>query len=184
MPHVYDCQIIGGGPAGMSMLMALENEIAKACSRRKARLRGLQNNLIMLEADTQLGGQLGKYCINANTDAVEIVSGIGDNSAFSVIRDDYLDQIQAESALISLAKVNSLMLQPLADKVQQLLGERLQLNSAVATINKDDQGFHSYDHAGEFLASSHNLIIANGGFEPLLPELGPTKIKRWSPRNF
>ena len=177
MPQHYDCQIIGGGPAGMSLLIALENEIAKASSARKSKLKALQANLILLEADAQLGGQLGHYCINANTDAAEIVSGIGDNTAFSAIRDDYLNAIEPKSPLISLAKVNDLMLQPLADKVQKMLGERLQLNSTVAYINKDQQGFHSFNQAGQVLASSDNLIIASGGSEPLLAQLAPYKDK-------
>ncbi|MCJ8298611.1 MAG: NAD(P)/FAD-dependent oxidoreductase [Pseudomonadales bacterium] len=171
MPQIYDCQIIGGGPAGMSMMIALENEIAKASPDRKDRLKAL------LEADAQPGGQLGRYCINANTDAAEIVSGIGDNTAFSAIRDNYLNQIQLERPLISLARVNALMLQPLAKKIQQILGERLQLNSSVARINKDHQGFHSYDQSGQVLTSSRNLIIACGGSEPLLPELASYKAK-------
>jgi len=171
LKQIYDCQIIGGGPAGMSMLIALENEIAKASAARKVSLRELQKNIVMHEANAQPGGDLGRYCINANTDAIEIVSGIGDNTAFSDIRDDYLKHIQADMPLISLAKVNELMLQPLAEKVRQLLGERLHSNSAVAYINKDPQGFHSFNDAGELLSSSHNLIIACGGSEPLLPEL-------------
>jgi len=172
MPKMYDCQIIGSGPAGMCMLVALENEIAKASSaKNKAKLRALQKNLIMLEADTQPGGQLGRYCINANTDALEIVSGIADNTAFSAIRNDYLKHIKADQTLISLREVNDLVLEPLADKIQQLLGDRLLLNSGVALINKDEQGFHCIDQTGQLLASSRHLVIACGGSEPKLPQL-------------
>jgi len=172
MPKMYDCQIIGSGPAGMCMLVALENEIAKASSAKsKAKLRALQKNLIMLEADTQPGGQLGRYCINANTDALEIVSGIADNTAFSAIRNDYLKHIKADQTLISLREVHDLVLEPLADKVQQLLGDRLLLNSGVVLINKDEQGFHCIDQTGKLLASSRHLVIACGGSEPILPQL-------------
>ena len=172
MPKMYDCQIIGSGPAGMCMLVALENEIAKTSSAKsKAKLRALQNNLIMLEAVAQLGGQLGRYCINANSDALEIVSGIAENTAFSTIRNDYLKHIKVDQTLISLAQVNDLVLKPLADKVQQLLGERLLLNSGVALINKDEQGFHCIDQTGQLLASSRHLVIACGGSEPILPQL-------------
>jgi len=172
MPKMYDCQIIGSGPAGMCMLVALENEIAKSsATKRKAKLRELQNKLIMLEADAQSGGQLGRYRINANTDALEIVSGIAENTAFSAIRNDYLKHIKVDQTLISLGRVNDLVLKPLAVKIQQLLGERLQLNSGVALINKDEQGFHCIDQTGQLLASSRHLVIACGGSEPVLPQL-------------
>jgi len=172
MPKMYDCQIIGSGPAGMCMLVALENEIAKSsATKRKAKLRDLQSKLIMLEAAAQSGGQLGRYRINANTDALEIVSGIAENTAFSAIRNDYLKHIKVDQTLISLRKVNDLVLKPLAYTIQQTLGERLLLNSGVALINKDEQGFHCIDQAGQLLASSRHLVIACGGSEPVLPQL-------------
>ena len=170
MAVVYDCQIIGAGAAGISLMIALENQIASASGVDKEKLLSLQNSCVILEGQAQGGGQLGHYRINANADAAEMVSGIADNTAFSSIRDAYLKSIDPEQPLISPTQVNTSMLQPLADKVRELLVEHLRFNSPVAYIRKDAYGFHSFNQGDELLASSQHVVIACGGSEPLLDE--------------
>ncbi len=57
MAVVYDCQIIGAGAAGISLMIALENQIASASGVDKEKLLSLQNSCVILEGQAQGGGQ-------------------------------------------------------------------------------------------------------------------------------
>lgn len=177
MAVFYNTQILGAGPAGMSFFIALENALLKADDSQRQKLTDLYDNVVVIEARGKCGGKLGKYRINANTDAQDVVSSIADHTAFSAIRDDFLKHIQFDQPLISLADVDRLLQQPMAKKMRAMLGDRLLLNSAVTHVSKDDKGFHSFARHGEHLASSHNMVIACGASEPVINELLPFKDK-------
>lgn len=84
-------QIIGAGPAGISLVLALCNRIA-AAHGDAVREQYMLDNLKMFEAGSKPGGEMGHYHVNANTSAHDVVRGIGDGTPFVAVRDHYLEQ--------------------------------------------------------------------------------------------
>jgi hypothetical protein len=166
------CQIIGAGPAGLSLIIAFYNRLADAHATQRLRIQELIDSLVMLDAAGSAGGLMSHYQINANTDAADVVSGIKDDTPFTNLRDHYLKLPETQQALIPLPKVGELMLQALVQKVSNLLGERLRLNSRVARVVKNDNQFVSLDANNQPLASSEYLVLCCGGSEVIMPELG------------
>jgi hypothetical protein len=177
MTAVFNTQIIGAGPAGMSFFIALENAIVEGDFKQRQKLSAFYNNLVLIEASSQAAGKLGKYRINANTDAQDIVSSIADGTAFSPVRDAFLSRVQVGQPLISLADIDTWLQQPIAAKLQSILGDRLMLASPVASIHKENGKFYSYGASGKLLATSLNAVIACGASEPVIHTLLPFKNK-------
>jgi hypothetical protein len=167
-----DCplQVIGAGPAGMSLVLALCNRVAAAPGRDIAESRILKS-LQLFEGGATLGGKMASYRINANTSAHDVVRGINDDTPFVAVRDQYLQHPQTQSELIPLADIGQLMVQPLAQSMQAYLGERLHCGVEVARIEILPQGFRSYQADGQALADSEALLLCCGARENPLPEL-------------
>jgi len=171
--NLYQCQIVGAGPAGIGMLTALYNAIVTASGDLKPRFQQLLDTLVMIEASDSPGGLLGSYQINANTNAADAVTAIKDGSPLAGLRDEYLKLVEIEKILISLPRLDELLVKPLSNKITELLGDRLFCNRRVARIVKTEAVFSSFDASGELIASSRNLLTCCGGAEELLPELQP-----------
>ena len=170
-------QIIGAGPAGMSLVLALCNRIA-AAQDNAPREQHLLDNLIMLEADSKPGGEMGHYHVNANTNAHDVVQGIGDGTPFVAVRNRYLEHPRTQSELIPLRRINTLMVEPLAQAMKKFLGRRLQCETRVARIELNNGSFASYDSEDRLLARSKNLLFCCGADETPLAELLPYR-ERW-----
>lgn len=170
-------QIIGAGPAGMSLVLALCNRIA-AAHGDAVREQHMLNKLVMFEAGSKPGGEMGHYHVNANTSAHDVVRGIGDGTPFVAVRDHYLEHPQTQSELIPLRRVNALMVEPLVQAMDKFLGQRLQCEIKVARIEITDHEFASYDSENRLLACSKNLLFCCGADEIPLAELLPYR-DRW-----
>ena len=171
--NLYQCQIVGAGPAGIGMLTALYNAIATTSGDLKARYQGLLESLVMIEANDVPGGLIGSYQINANTNAADAVTAIKDGSPLATLRDQYLKLPEIEKVLIALPRLDELLVKPLSNKIVELLGDRLKCRRRVSRIVKSEAIFSSFDSSGELIASSHNLLTCCGGTEELLSELQP-----------
>lgn len=171
MPDALACQVVGAGPAGMSFILALCNRIAQADSEESIAAQALLDSLLMLEASPRPGGKMGRYRINANTDAHDVVKGILDGNPFTPIRDRYLDLPETQSVLIPLPTIERLMVQPLVTTMLEFLGPRLRCGEAVNRVVIGEQGFASHATDGSLLACSDNLLLCCGGRESLLPAL-------------
>jgi len=170
-------QVIGAGPAGMSLVLALCNRIA-AASGDAVREQRMLDELMMFEAGSRPGGKMGHYHVNANTSAHDVVRGIGDGTPFETVRDHYLEHPQTQSELIPLPTINSLMVEPLVQTMGEFLGHRLQCGIRVAHIEVTDGGCASYDNENQLLARSKNLLFCCGADETPLAELRPYR-GRW-----
>ena len=170
-------QIIGAGPAGMSLVLALCNRIAAANGDTVQEQRML-DKLMMFEAGSKPGGEMGHYHVNANTSAHDVVRGIGDGTPFVAVRDDYLEHPQTQSELIPLRRINVLMVEPLVQAMGDFLGNRLQCEIEVARIEINDGLCASYDNKNRLLARSKNLLLCCGADEAPLTELLPYR-DRW-----
>jgi hypothetical protein len=109
--------LIGAGPAGMSLVLALCNRVAAANGRDIAEARLLES-LHIIEANDAAGGKMASYRTNANTSAHDVVRGIDDGTPFVAVRDQYLKHPQTQSELIPLADIGRLMVQPLAQSMR------------------------------------------------------------------
>jgi hypothetical protein len=170
-------QIIGAGPAGMSLVLALCNRIA-AAHGDAVREQHMLDNLKMFEAGSKPGGEMGHYHVNANTSAHDVVRGIGDGTPFVAVRDHYLEHPQTQSELIPLRRINALMVEPLVQAMGEFLGHRLQCKIKVARIDINDDTFASYDSENRLLARSKKLLFCCGADETPLAELRPYR-DRW-----
>jgi hypothetical protein len=170
-------QIIGAGPAGMSLVLALCNRVA-AAQDEALREQHMLDGLMIFEAGSKPGGEMGHYHVNANTSAHDVVRGIGDGTPFVAVRDLYLEHPQTQSELIPLRRINTLMVEPLAQAMDEFLGQRLQCDTRVARIEINDGGFASYDSENRLLTRSKNLLFCCGAAETPLAELRPYRA-RW-----
>jgi hypothetical protein len=174
-----DCplQLIGAGPAGMSLVLALCNRVAAAQGGDRAAQRLLES-LQVIEANAAAGGKMASYRVNANTSAHDVVRGISDGTPFVAVRDQYLNHPQTQAELIPLADIGHLMVQPLAQAMRALLGERLHCGVEVSRIEVLASGFRSYGAGGQLLLDSKALLLCCGARENPLPELVDTA-DRW-----
>jgi hypothetical protein len=163
-------QVIGAGPAGMSLVLALCNRVA-AADDNDTGARRLLESLQIIEADHEAGGKMASYRVNANTSAHDVVRGINDGTPFVAIRDHYLHHPQSQSDLIPLPDVGKLMVKPLARSMQSYLGERLHCGVEVAKVGIVADGFRSYRPDGQRLLDSDALVLCCGARENPLPEL-------------
>jgi len=170
-------QVIGAGPAGMGMVLALCNRVA-AADANAALAQDLLDHLVMFEASREMGGKMGHYRINANTSAHDVVQGIGDGTPFTAVRDEYLAHPQTQSELIALPRIQSLMVEPLVRSMHKFLGQRLQCGVDIARIEIIENGFASYDRENRLRASTANLLFCCGAFETPLMELESMR-DRW-----
>ena len=165
-------QIVGAGPAGMSLVLALCNRIAAANGKAAAE-QSILDNLVMFEQGAQPGGKMGRYQVNANTSAHDAVRGIADDTPFVAIRDDYLQHPGTQSELIPLREIEKLMVEPLAQTLSDFLGRRLQCNVRVRRIEFDQESFSSFDEENRLLARSRHMVLCCGAQEIPLQELEP-----------
>lgn len=172
----YRCHVIGAGPAGISLIIALYNLLANAQGERYRALRTLLDSTLLIDAG-QPGGLLSSYQINANTDTVDVVKGISDGSPFVKIRDQFLRLPETQNPLIALPRLDKLLLQPLVKKLFELMAQRIICNQSVKRITRDQGLFSSLNEEGEIIAQSENLVLCCGGREQLLDELKPWQNK-------
>lgn len=167
-----DCklQIIGAGPAGMSLVLALCNRMAQAAGSDFTE-RQILETLRMFEGKAAPGGKMAHYRVNANTSAHDVVQGIADGTPFAALRDAYLAHPQTQSELIPLADIGRLMVEPLAAAMRAYLGARLRCGVSVAVIEIRKDGFASFDSDGDLLQQSRALALCCGAREEPLPEL-------------
>ncbi|MGD8350245.1 MAG: hypothetical protein PVI79_13445, partial [Gammaproteobacteria bacterium] len=100
---VVALQVVGGGPAGMSLVLALCNRIA-AGEGDAAAARLLLDSLRLFEAGPQPGGKMAHYHVNANTNSRDAVDGIADGTPFAALRDRYLAHPETRTELIPLLR--------------------------------------------------------------------------------
>jgi len=170
---IYQCQVIGAGAAGIGILIALHNVIESCDGETRSQFENLLENMLWIEAGSAPGGILGQYQINANTHAADAVACIADGTPLATLRDDYLKIPEVAKVLISLPRLDEILVKPLCKKIVELLDEQLICQQTVKQIVGEDGVFKSYDDAGKLIASSRNLIICGGGKEILLDELKP-----------
>ena len=178
-PVSADCtlQVIGAGPAGMSLVLALCNRV-RAAGGSECPEQQLLDSLRMIEGSRQPGGKMAHYRINANTSAHDVVRGIADGTPFAALRDTYLRHPQTQSALIPLAAIGELLVEPLAKALRDYLGERLQCGRDVARIEITSQGFDSFARDGTRIQRSKALVLCCGAREVPLAELSGLQ-DRW-----
>ncbi len=169
--------MIGAGPAGIGVLLALSNRIVANRDDASAALEILQS-LLVYEAMPSAGGKMSQYRVNANTSARDVVKGIPDNSPFVAIRDQYLRHPLTQARHIHLAKIGELMMQPLVGKLGELLGERLHCGIEVSRIKIQPDGFHSFNDKNRLLSVSQNLLLCCGAKELPLESLQAFQ-QRW-----
>ncbi len=168
---MIDCelQVIGTGPAGIGLLLALCNRIAAAgggdCPERR-----LLDGSVFFEACRSPGGQMGHYRINANTTMHDVVLGIGDDTPFVGVRDAFRTHPETQSRVLPLPLIGRLMVDPLGMRVQEYLGDRLVNNTRIETVEIRADGFDSYDRRGRLRARSAQILFCCGGDDRRLPE--------------
>ncbi|MDH3536017.1 MAG: hypothetical protein OER87_09745 [Gammaproteobacteria bacterium] len=170
-------QVIGAGPAGIGLVLALCNRVAAAGDAALPERRIL-DDLQIYEAGPSPGGKMAHYRINANTSSPDVVQGIQDGNPFVDIRDRYLAHPETQSRLIALPRVGELMVEPLAARFSAYLGERLHCNLRVALIEAGERKFSSFDADGNLLTRSRNLLLCCGASDQPLPALRPY-LDRW-----
>ena len=169
----YQCQVIGAGAAGIGILIALYNAITASENDAKRQLQKLLDDMLWIEAGEKPGGILGQYQINANTHAADAVACIADDTPLVALRDAYLKITEVAKVLISLPRLDELLVKPLCEKIIELLGNQLLCKQTVNQIAGERGIFRSYDNAGQLVATSRSLVICCGGKEVLLDELKP-----------
>ena len=87
--------MIGTGPAGIGLVLALCNRIAAAGGGDCAEQRLLDDS-VFFEAKARPGGQMGAYRINANTSSHDVVQGIDDGTPFAAVRDAYVSHPETQ----------------------------------------------------------------------------------------
>ena len=167
---IIPLQILGAGPAGIGMVLALCNRVAVA-SGDTGWLQGLLDSLRIFESNADPGGRMGHYHVNANTSSRDVVQGIKDGTPFVQVRDDYLAHPETRSELIPLTRIQTLMVEPLVAAMRSFLGQRLQCGVDIARIEINDTGFASYDRQQQLRAESSNLLLCCGAVETPLPEV-------------
>jgi len=170
-------QVVGAGPAGMSLVLALCNRVAAGNSRAEEAQR-LLDGLQMFEAEASPGGRMGHYRLNANTSAHDVVRGIADGTPFVDVRDKYIAHPGTQGELIPLPRIEELMVRPLAQAMADFLGPRLHCAMPVARISITGKAINSHDENDAVLARSENLVFCCGAREMPLPELLPFR-DRW-----
>ena len=165
------------GAAGMGILVALYNAIAENSGDLKYAYQQLLDNTLWIDASASPGGILGSYRINANTHAADAVAAIADNTPLVSLRDEYLKLPEVAKVLISLPRLDDILIKPMAAKITSLLGDRLSRNRCVARVTGQQGRFKSYDDSGQLIASSDHLILCCGGRETMLDELLPWQAK-------
>ncbi len=175
--HSIPLQVIGAGPAGMSLVLGLCNRVAVTNGAAEPERRLLESLQIFEAADAP-GGNMGRYRVNANTSAHDAVQGIADGTPFVNIRDNYLAHPQTQSDLIPLPRIGELMVEPLGQAMCEFLGSRLHCATTVERIEVSADGFDSYAVDGQHLARSENCLLCCGAREVPLPGLLPFR-DRW-----
>ena len=170
-------QILGAGPAGMGMVLALCNRVAETNGDR-VRLQNLLELLQIFDAGADPGGSMGHYRVNANTSSHDVVQGIKDGTPFVKVRDDYLAHPETRSELIPLTRIQTLMVEPLVEAMRSFLGQRLHCGVDIARIEINDTGFASFDREQRLRSVSSNLLLCCGAVETPLPEVLPLR-DRW-----
>jgi hypothetical protein len=163
-------QLIGAGPAGMSLLLALSNRVAAAPANATVE-RDLLQSLQVYEAGPRPGGKMACYRVNANTSAHDVVQGIADGTPFAAVRDAYVTHPRTQNELIPLGEIGRLMVEPLAQAMLDYLGARLHCGVEVARVEIVARGFRSFDDGGRLLQQSDALVLCCGAREIPLPEL-------------
>ena len=163
-------QVIGVGPAGIGLVLALCNRIAAAGGGDCAEQRLLEDS-VFFEAKARPGGQMGAYRINANTSSHDVVQGIDDDTPFAAVRDAYVSHPETRERLISLPRIGALLVEPLVDALVGFLGPRLRVGTPVARIDITGGEFTSFDADDKPLARSRQLVFSCGGDDAILPEL-------------
>ncbi len=169
--------MVGAGPAGIGLVLALCNRVAAAGERRIAE-RELLESLIVFEAGARPGGNMDRYRVNANTSSHDVVQGIADGTPFVAVRDAYLKHPETQDELIPLPRIGSLMVEPLARAITDYLGPRLHCGVEVARVEIGAGNFTSYDRAGKALATGRNLLLCCGARDEPLAALEPYR-DRW-----
>lgn len=177
MPDSCPLQLIGAGPAGMSLLLALSNRVA-ASPADAALERELLDSLQVFEAGPRPGGKMAAYRVNANTSSHDVIQGIADGTPFAAVRDAYVSHPRTQNELIPLAEIGRLMVEPLSQAMLDYLGERLHCGVEVERIEIGEQGFASFDAHGKLLQRSDTLVFCCGAREVPLPELAEYE-DRW-----
>lgn len=170
MPADCALQIVGAGPAGISLVLALCNRVAAAQAVATPE-QELLDTLCMLDGAAEPGGKMARYRINANTSAHDVVQGIADATPFVAVRDTYLQHPQTRSRLIALPLIGELMVTPLVRSLRDYLGKRLRCGVDVARIDINRDGFTSYSTEGECIQHSRALVLCCGAREIPLPAL-------------
>ncbi|MBT8433409.1 MAG: hypothetical protein KJN95_02025 [Gammaproteobacteria bacterium] len=170
-------QVIGAGPAGMGLVLALCNRIA-AAEGKAVQEQHMLDALQIFEASGSPGGRMGHYRVNANTSAHDVVQGIKDDTPFVSVRDGYLRHPQTRSELIPLSQIQTLMVEPLVQVMREFLGERLHCGVDIARIEINENGIASYDRENHLMALSASILFCCGAIETPLPELSPLQ-DRW-----
>ena len=163
-------QVIGAGPAGMGLVLALCNRVA-AQGRDAESAQRLLDSLMIFEASARPGGNMSRYRINANTSSPDVVQGIADGTPFVGVRDRYLEHEEARSDLIFLPRIGELMVAPLVQAMVEFLHARLQCGTEIRRIEIDARGFSSYDADNRLRASSGQLLFCCGADDKPLDEL-------------
>ena len=165
------------GAAGMGILVALHNAIAKNTGQVKQACQQLLANSLWIDAGDAPGGILGSYRINANTHATDAVAAIADNTPLARLRDEYLKIPEVANVLIALPRLDEILIKPMAAEIASLLGDNLLCNRRVSRISDQQGRFSSYDDSGQLIACSENLILCSGGKEKIIDELVPWRDK-------
>ncbi len=169
-----DCelQVIGTGPAGIGLVLALCNRIAAADGAACPEQRLLDDS-IFFEAADRPGGQMSDYRINANTSAHDVIEGIADGTPFTRVRDAYVALPETQQRLIALPRIGALLVEPLADALTGLLGDRLVTGTRIVRVALRPDGYHTFDARDRPLGRSRQLLFCCGGDDAILPELEP-----------
>ena len=154
----------------MGLVLALCNRIVAAQGKASMEQHML-DALQMFEASGSPGGKMGRYRVNANTSAHDVVQGIKDGTPFVNLRDEYLQHPQTQSELIPLTRIQTLMVEPLVRAMREFLGERLHCGVDIARIEINENGIASYDREERLRALSANILLCCGAIETPLPEL-------------
>ncbi|MEM7562819.1 MAG: hypothetical protein AAF353_07185 [Pseudomonadota bacterium] len=164
-------QVVGAGPAGIGLVLALCNRIAN--NQNNSAEQQILDRLRIFEASSRPGGKMARYQINANTSAPDVVQGIKQGNPFFDLRQQYLALPEVQSKLIALSKIGELMVEPLASRIMDFLGERLKCETRVARISIEKTGISSFDDQGHLLARSRSLLFCCGGNDQLMGALEP-----------
>ncbi len=165
-----ELQVIGTGPAGIGLVLALCNRMA-AADGDECRAQRLLDDSIFYEASDRPGGQMGAYRINANTSSHDVIQGIADGTPFVGVRDAYAAHPETRQRLISLPRIGALLVDPLVEALARFLGARLVTGTRIARVELRDDGFTTFDTRDRPLAHSHQLLFCCGGDDAILPEL-------------